>query len=199
MVLFIFTALEISKIDTKALYRCAQAYDGLGKMKEALETIRRLIYLDPKNKTTQSFARNLEAKVSAHVAEAESITGRLNKMFEVICDKNSSVEKLEQALNNVSILIKENFNFRCTIWNHPKFSFILELTKNYDQKVVIGCHRLLAQIIEKNSEWVCYLYLNYYCKFYKNCILTYQCELYSVIFLLIYFNLRQMNVLIGNF
>ncbi|CAH8663585.1 unnamed protein product [Schistosoma rodhaini] len=147
-------ALSISPGDPKALYRCAQAYEGKGMLKEALETGRRLILVDPKNKASQDLTHKLETSVASYVAESESLTGKLKKMFAIVNDNSSSAEELEQAIVNLSILIKENPKVASSmIWTNPSFSKIYSVCRNSNHKLTIACHRLLAQLVENERDW----------------------------------------------
>ncbi|XP_018645780.1 heat shock protein 70 (hsp70)-interacting protein, putative [Schistosoma mansoni] len=147
-------ALSISPGDPKALYRCAQAYEGKGMLKEALETGRRLILVDPRNKAAQDLTHKLETSVASYVAESESLTGKLKKMFAIVNDNSSSAEELEKAIVNLSILIKENPKVASSmIWTNPSFSKIYSVCRNSNHKLTIACHRLLAQIVENERDW----------------------------------------------
>lgn len=66
-------------------------------LKEALETGRRLILVDPKNKAAQNLTHKLETSVASYVAESESLTGKLNKMFDIVNDNSSSADQIEQV------------------------------------------------------------------------------------------------------
>ncbi|CAH8870597.1 unnamed protein product [Trichobilharzia szidati] len=146
-------ALKISPSDSKALYRCTQAYEGIGMLKEALETVRRLIHVDPKNKAAQNLARKLESAVTAYVAESESLSGKVNKMFDVINDNSSSIEKLEQAITNLTALTKENPRIASSlIWANRNFPKIYVLCQTTEHKVTTACHRLLAQLMEDDRD-----------------------------------------------
>ncbi|CAH8628073.1 unnamed protein product [Schistosoma guineensis] len=126
-------ALSISPGDPKALYRCAQAYEGKGMLKEALETGRRLILVDPKNKAAQNLTHKLETSVASYVAESESLTGKLNKMFDIVNDNSSSADQIEQAIVNLSILIKENPKVASSlIWTNPNLSKIYSVCRNFN-------------------------------------------------------------------
>ncbi|CAH8593185.1 unnamed protein product [Schistosoma turkestanicum] len=147
-------ALTISPGDPKALYRCTQAYEGKGMLKEALETARRLILVDPKNKQVQNLAHKLETAVASYVAESDSLTGKLNKMFDIVNNSCSSAEQLEQAIVNLSALIKENQKIACSlVWTNPSFPKIYSICQHPNHRLVIACHRLLAQLIEDNQDW----------------------------------------------
>ncbi|RTG87786.1 protein unc-45 [Schistosoma bovis] len=146
-------ALSISPGDPKALYRCAQAYEGKGMLKEALETGRRLILVDPKNKAAQNLTHKLETSVASYVAESESLTGKLNKMFDIVNDNSSSADQIEQAIVNLSILIKENPKVASSlIWTNPSLSKIYSVCRNFNHKLTIACHRLLAQLVENERD-----------------------------------------------
>ncbi|TNN08065.1 Protein unc-45A [Schistosoma japonicum] len=147
-------ALSISPGDPKALYRCAQAYEGKGMLKEALETARRLIRVDPKNKVAQNLIRSLESAITSYVAESESVLGKLNRMFDIIKENSSSSEQLEQAIVNLSTLIKENPRSASSlIWTNPSFSKIYAICQHSNHKLTIACHRLLAQLVENQPDW----------------------------------------------
>ncbi|CAI2733788.1 unnamed protein product [Schistosoma spindalis] len=147
-------ALSISPGDPKALYRCAQAYEGKGMLKEALETGRRLILVDPKNKEAQNLTHKLETSVASYVAESESLTGKLKKMFDIVNDNSSSADQIEQAIVNLSILIKENPKVASSlIWTNPSLSKIYSVCRNFNHKLTIACHRLLAQLVESERDW----------------------------------------------
>ncbi|KAH8863158.1 Protein unc-45 like [Schistosoma japonicum] len=133
-------ALSISPGDPKALYRCAQAYEGKGMLKEALETARRLIRVDPKNKVAQNLIRSLESAITS--------------MFDIIKENSSSSEQLEQAIVNLSTLIKENPRSASSlIWTNPSFSKIYAICQHSNHKLTIACHRLLAQLVENQPDW----------------------------------------------
>ncbi|VDP18064.1 unnamed protein product [Schistosoma margrebowiei] len=145
--------LSISPGDPKALYRCAQAYEGKGMLKEALETGRRLILVDPKNKAAQNLTHKLETSVASYVTESESLTGKLNKMFDIVNDNSSSADQIEQAIVNLSILIKDNPKVASSlIWTNPSLSKIYFVCRNFNHKLTIACHRLLAQLVENERD-----------------------------------------------
>ncbi|CAH8645360.1 unnamed protein product [Heterobilharzia americana] len=148
-----FSELE-ELCDPKALYRCTQAYEGVGKLKEALETVRKLIHVDPKNKAAQNLARKLESAVLAYVTESESLSGKVNKMFDIVNDSASSVEKLEQAIVNLSALIKENPRVASSlIWTNPSFPKVYTICQDSEHKITTACHRLLSQLMENERDW----------------------------------------------
>ena len=63
----IFTALDVTPNDTKALFRKCQALEQLGKMEEAFKDAHRLNQLDPGNGAVQGMLRRLNAVVSEKV------------------------------------------------------------------------------------------------------------------------------------
>ncbi|CAL8100356.1 unnamed protein product [Calicophoron daubneyi] len=142
-------ALKILPSDSKALFRRCQAYEKLGVWENALQDSRRLIQLEPKNEAAKRLARRIEMTVSSRIAEAESVPTKMNGMFDILINKESSTEKLEQALNNLTALISENGPSAASlIWNHPCFSEVFKLAREDNEKMVVASHRLLAHTFE---------------------------------------------------
>lgn len=92
------TALSICPGDVKALFRRCQAYEQLGKYHQALEDSRRLIHIDPKNKSAQALANRVEAAATKHIAESTSLSAKIAKMFEMVSDSSVDVDSIQKVV-----------------------------------------------------------------------------------------------------
>ena len=59
MFIHFLTALDVTASDTKALFRREQAHEELGQYSQAYNDARRLLQIEPKNKTFQKIAFKL--------------------------------------------------------------------------------------------------------------------------------------------
>ena len=104
---FALNALEINKIDEKALFRKVKAKEGLRKYNDALKDGLALLNLYPKNTSIQETLQNLNQKVQEIVKNESSLVNRLQQTVSILNETNASEEQQVQAANNLLVLTRD--------------------------------------------------------------------------------------------
>jgi len=100
-------SLQISPGDSKALYRRAQAHEGRGSFMEALQDIKQLLVVEPKNKEANEMARKLTVTIRKKQDMFQSTEGIIGEMIRVLQAHDTPIETLTQALKNCAILSRD--------------------------------------------------------------------------------------------
>ncbi|KAL3314323.1 hypothetical protein Ciccas_007059 [Cichlidogyrus casuarinus] len=136
----------LNPADIKALFRRATSYEKLEKYKDSMQDVRRLLSIDSSNQQAQQLARTVEAKVQSLVTKSESLSGRINSMFDVIKSKS---DKLNTGISNLIALLNEEVRAAPDlIWNHPDFPIIYELCSGEAETVQLA-QSLLGKIVSQ--------------------------------------------------
>ncbi|CAI2738079.1 unnamed protein product [Dicrocoelium dendriticum] len=147
------SALNLNPTDAKALFRRAQANEKLDHLKSALDDVRRLIQLNPKNKAAQDLARRIEMTASAHVTKAGSLLARIASMFELIQAESATSDKMEPALTNLAALVAESGPTAATmIWENPAYHSLIDLCGTTELPVMKAAHRLVALTFQDHPD-----------------------------------------------
>ena len=101
-------ALKVVPSDSKALYRLAQAHEGLGNLVDSLKNVRMLLSIDSKNKEATEMAQRLTIALKQRQEKMQSTDGIVSEMFSALSEENLSKGKQIQAAKNFAILSREN-------------------------------------------------------------------------------------------
>ena len=144
-------ALEISPSDVKALYRLAQAQEGQEKVQEALQTLKKLMTIDPKNAEVHQFARRLATKLKMEVERLSSTDGLVSEMSSVLTNKDTPNEKKVQAAKNLAILSREAAGAE-RILRGEGLSLLLDLLSDSIPDVVTHCIQTLVGVCQESKS-----------------------------------------------
>ena len=102
------SSLQISPGDSKALYRRAQSHEGRGSYMEALQDVKQLLAVEPKNKEANDMARKLTVTIRKKQDILQSTEGIIGEMFRALQARDTPIETVIQALKNCAILSRES-------------------------------------------------------------------------------------------
>ena len=101
------SALSIVSSDTKALYRYAQALEGMGKEAESLVQLKKLLSIDPRNKDANEMARQLMVSLKKQSEQFRSTDSLVEEMYKTLSDPQAPLERRVQSAKNMAILSRE--------------------------------------------------------------------------------------------
>ncbi|KAG0709475.1 Protein unc-45 B [Chionoecetes opilio] len=99
--------LELSPKDPKALFRRAQAYEGLEMFEKAYGDVRAAQAVDPKNKEVQHMLERIHKVVQDLIESKSKTSGKVQQLFEILFDPSHEKDKRETCANNLVALAKE--------------------------------------------------------------------------------------------
>lgn len=102
-------SLELAPRDPKALYRRAQAHEGLEKYEEAYKDATDLFKEDASNKSVQPMLQRLYLIVQERSLKHAQTSNKVQKMMDLTFDFAQTLEKRRSGANNLLVLAKENF------------------------------------------------------------------------------------------
>lgn len=101
------SALSLVSSDTKALYRYAQALEGMGKEAESLVQLKKLLSIDPRNKEANEMARRLMVSLKKQSEQFHSTNSLVEEMYKTLSDPQAPLERRVQSAKNMAILSRE--------------------------------------------------------------------------------------------
>ena len=101
------SALSLVSSDTKALYRYAQALEGIGKEAESLVQLKKLLSINPRNKEANEMARRLMVSLKKQSEQFHSTNSLVEEMYKTLSDPQAPLERRVQSAKNMAILSRE--------------------------------------------------------------------------------------------
>ncbi|XP_011823960.1 PREDICTED: protein unc-45 homolog B isoform X1 [Mandrillus leucophaeus] len=136
-------AIDINSSDIKALYRRCQALEHLGKLDQAFKDVQRCATLEPRNQNFQETLRRLNTSIQEKLRVQFSTDLRVQKMFEILLDENSEVDKREKAANNLIVLGREEAGAE-KIFQNNGVALLLQLLDTKKPELVLAAVRTLS-------------------------------------------------------
>lgn len=139
-------SLKLAPNDPKALFRRAQAYEGLEKFAEAYKDATDLFKADPGNQSVQPMLKRLHLIVQEKAAESARTSNKVQQMMELGFDIATPIEKRRSAANNLLVLAKEEvgadllFKAGCI----TKIASITKIEK--DAEIYVNFVRVVAEL-----------------------------------------------------
>lgn len=145
-------SLRLAPNDPKALFRRAQAYEGLTKPEEAYKDATALFKADPGNKTVQPMLQRLHLVVQENAACNAKTSTKVKQMMDLAFDIASPIEKRRSAANNLVVLAKEPAGAEL-MYKEQCVSKIAVLAKvEKDQDIYLNMVRVVSSLCENSVE-----------------------------------------------
>uniref|UniRef100_A0A8C2RL06 Protein unc-45 homolog B n=1 Tax=Capra hircus TaxID=9925 RepID=A0A8C2RL06_CAPHI len=136
-------AIDINSSDIKALYRRCQALEHLGKLDQAFKDVQRCATLEPQNQSFQETLRRLNTSIQEKLRVQFSTDSRVQKMFEILLDRNSEADKLEKAANNLIVLSREEAGAE-RIFQNNGMALLMQLLDTKRPELMLAAVRTLS-------------------------------------------------------
>lgn len=145
-------SLELSPNDPKALFRKAQALEGLEKFEEAYKSARDAWNADPNNKALQQMLERLHGIVQERVTQHNLTSNKVSQMVQLAFDFAQPVDKRITAMNNIHVLAREavaaDILFKDGIFG--RIQRLLKVEKN--REIVLSAIRTVGEVCYKSVE-----------------------------------------------
>ncbi|XP_059619521.1 protein unc-45 homolog B [Phlebotomus argentipes] len=146
------TALKLTPNDPKALFRKAQALEGLEKFEEAYKSARDAWNTDPNNKALQQMLERLHGIVQERVTQHNLTSNKVSQMVQLAFDFAQPSDKRVTAMNNIHVLARESVAadilFKDGIFN--RIQRLLKVEKN--NEIYLSAIRTVGEICNKSVE-----------------------------------------------
>lgn len=100
-------SLKLAPKDPKALFRRAQAFEGLSRFEEAYKDATDLFKEDPGNQSVQPMLKRLHVIVQERAAKNAQTSTKVQQMMDLAFDVATPLEKRRSAANNLLVLAKD--------------------------------------------------------------------------------------------
>lgn len=150
-------SLELCPNDPKALFRRAQAYEGLDLVEKAYGDAREVHRLDPNNKPIQPVLVRLHKGVSQKLEDVSKTSTKVKNMFEIVFDLEKEREKREKAADNLVVLARERAGAELLYTEGviPQIARLMKVEKSDAIRLsMIRCIGELCKINEERSKAV---------------------------------------------
>ncbi|KAM7364628.1 unc-45 myosin chaperone [Cochliomyia hominivorax] len=143
-------SLKLVPKDPKALFRRAQAYEGLKKFEEAYKDATDLFKEDPTNQAVQPMLKRLHVVVQERAAKNAQTSTKVQQMMELCFDIATPPEKRRSASNNLLVLAKDEvgadllFKAGCI----TKIASITKIEKDPD--IYVNLVRVVAELCNRS-------------------------------------------------
>uniref|UniRef100_A0A1B0CL64 Putative myosin assembly protein/sexual cycle protein n=1 Tax=Lutzomyia longipalpis TaxID=7200 RepID=A0A1B0CL64_LUTLO len=145
-------ALKITPSDPKALFRRAQALEGLEKFEEAYKCARDAWNADPNNKALQQLLERLHGIVQDRVTQHNLTSNKVTQMVQLAFDFTQPTDKRITAMNNIHVLAREpvaaDILFKDGIYG--RIQRLLKVEKNTE--IILSGIRTIGEICNKSVE-----------------------------------------------
>uniref|UniRef100_A0A1B0DPD5 Protein unc-45 homolog B n=1 Tax=Phlebotomus papatasi TaxID=29031 RepID=A0A1B0DPD5_PHLPP len=145
-------SLELSPNDPKALFRKAQALEGLEKFEEAYKSARDAWNADPNNRALQQMLERLHGIVQERVTQHNLTSNKVSQMVQLAFDFAQPVDKRITAMNNIHVLAREavaaDILFKDGIFG--RIQRLLKVEKN--REIVLSAIRTVGEVCHKSVE-----------------------------------------------
>lgn len=138
-------ALDVTASDTKALFRREQAHEELGQYSQAYNDARRLLQIEPKNKTFQKIAFKLRQILEVKLFEERSTENRVKRMLELLFDFKAPLDDRHKAAGNLVVLSKEEDGCE-QIFREAGPQSLTRLLELEDHTIRLQCIRTIASL-----------------------------------------------------
>ena len=137
------SALQISPMDIKTLYRRSQALEATGHLSEAFQAIKTALTIDSTNKEVLASARRLSEVIRRRSDIQHSTSEKVKDMFDaLLCDKEKSLKI--QAARNFAIMSRDSSGYRQLLAADGDLS---KLTKMLESPLDEVVHHVLQTFI----------------------------------------------------
>ncbi|XP_058978568.1 protein unc-45 homolog B-like [Musca domestica] len=145
-------SLKLAPKDPKALFRRAQAYEGLKKYPEAYKDATDLFKADPGNQSVQPMLKRLHLIVQEKAAENAKTSNKVQQMMELAFEMATPIDKRRSAVNNLLVLAKDEvgadmlYKAGCI----PKIASITKVEKDAD--IYVNFVRVVAELCANSVD-----------------------------------------------
>lgn len=123
----------------------------LGHLSDSHSDAKKLLMIDKKNKLYHSHIRELEMKVQTQAGESNSFVGKVNAMFKILQNGDSTEEMQLKSLNNLTVLVRESSN--SFIWTHPDRQLLMKYCQmEMSPAIIEAAQRCLSLLFLSSSE-----------------------------------------------
>ncbi|XP_075145406.1 unc-45 myosin chaperone [Haematobia irritans] len=139
-------SLKLAPKDPKALFRRAQAYEGLEKFGEAYKDATDLFKADPGNQSVQPMLKRLHLIVQEKAAENARTSTKVQQMMELAFDVGTPLEKRRSAANNLLVLAKDEIGADL-LFKSGCIAKVASITKiEKDPEIYVNFVRVVAEL-----------------------------------------------------
>lgn len=143
-------SLKHAPKDPKALFRRAQAYEGLKKYEEAYRDATDLFKEDPANQSVQPMLKRLHLIVQERATKNAQTSTKVQQMMELTFDVAGAIEKRRSAANNLLVLAKDEIGADL-LFKSGCITKIASLTKvEKDQDIYMNLIRVVAELCNRS-------------------------------------------------
>lgn len=145
-------SLELEPNDPKALFRRAQAKDGLGRYEDAYTDAISIWKADTTNKAVQQFLERLHGIVQRRAEENAQTANKVKKMCDLVFDITKPEDNRKTAMNNILVLSREQVGADILFKEKvvDKIMRLLKVEKN--KEIFLNAIRTIGEICNKSLD-----------------------------------------------
>ncbi|XP_078488527.1 protein unc-45 homolog B [Ciona intestinalis] len=140
-------ALEISPSDVKALFRRIKSLEKLGETSACDADARRLIQIEPKNKSVQEVCFRLRSVMELELVKEHSTENRVQAMLQILFDPNVDDDKRRKAADNLVFLSRDEAGAE-RIFREGGPTALTQLLDSKDLYVKLSAIRTISALCE---------------------------------------------------
>lgn len=145
-------ALAITPSDTKLIYRCAMALEGLGKFEDAYNMLKSSMKYDPDTRAIQPALVRLYNTVQERINFNSQIRNKAKHMNDILMSFKEKLHERQSAANNLVVIAREidGSSIMTELGIIENIKSLLKVERNHD--IVVNCIRVIGEICQSSIE-----------------------------------------------